>query len=258
MLTLVDESARGAHHLAAPARPHARLLEALREEGPGRLRRARARLQAQPQRPARGRRARAAAQARGAPRAPRRAGRALRRGARRASRASRRSVAGSGRRACTAGTSTSCASRREGAGADRDAYAEALGEEGIGTGLHFLPVHDLTYFRASHPTAPLPVAEQAGAEVLSLPLSPAHSLCRRRRRHRGRAPPARALHAMTRLDPVLKTRLARVALQVGAVGRPDRGRALAGRPAPHRQRAARLEPGLVRRRDRASTSSPRR
>jgi dTDP-4-amino-4,6-dideoxygalactose transaminase len=65
---------------------------------------------------------------------------------------------------------------RTGAGADRDAYAEALGEEGIGTGLHFLPVHDLTYFRASHPTQPLPVAERAGAEVLSLPLSPAHSL----------------------------------------------------------------------------------
>ena len=65
---------------------------------------------------------------------------------------------------------------RTAAGADRDAYAEALGEEGIGTGLHFLPVHDLTYFRASHPTQPLPVAERAGAEVLSLPLSPAHSL----------------------------------------------------------------------------------
>jgi dTDP-4-amino-4,6-dideoxygalactose transaminase len=65
---------------------------------------------------------------------------------------------------------------RDGAGADRDAYAEALGEEGIGTGLHFLPVHDLTYFRASHPTPPLPGAEAAGAEVLSLPLSPAHSL----------------------------------------------------------------------------------
>jgi len=64
----------------------------------------------------------------------------------------------------------------EDAGADRDAYAEALGEEGIGTGLHFLPVHDLTYFRAAHPSAPLPVAETAGAQVLSLPLSPAHSL----------------------------------------------------------------------------------
>ncbi len=65
---------------------------------------------------------------------------------------------------------------RDEAGAGRDAYAEALGEEGIGTGLHFLPVHDLTYFRSAHPTPPLPVAEAAGAEVLSLPLSPAHSL----------------------------------------------------------------------------------
>jgi dTDP-4-amino-4,6-dideoxygalactose transaminase len=65
---------------------------------------------------------------------------------------------------------------RRRAGAGRDGYAEALGEEGIGTGLHFLPVHDLTYFRASHPTPALPVAERAGAEVLSLPLSPAHSL----------------------------------------------------------------------------------
>jgi dTDP-4-amino-4,6-dideoxygalactose transaminase len=65
---------------------------------------------------------------------------------------------------------------RESAGADRDTYAEALGEEGIGTGLHFLPVHNLTYFRAAHPTRPLPVAETAGAAVLSLPLSPAHSL----------------------------------------------------------------------------------
>src|SRR3954452_10977169 len=65
---------------------------------------------------------------------------------------------------------------RDGAGANRDAYAEALGEEGIGTGLHFLPVHDLTYFRASPPSGPLPVAEAAGGEVLSLPLSPAHAL----------------------------------------------------------------------------------
>jgi dTDP-4-amino-4,6-dideoxygalactose transaminase len=64
----------------------------------------------------------------------------------------------------------------EEAGADRDAYAEALGEEGIGTGLHFLPVHQLTYFRAAHPTRSLPAAEAAGPEVLSLPLSPAHSL----------------------------------------------------------------------------------
>jgi dTDP-4-amino-4,6-dideoxygalactose transaminase len=64
----------------------------------------------------------------------------------------------------------------EEAGADRDAYQRALGEENIGTSIHFLPVHTLTYYREGFPDQPaLPVAEQAGREVLSLPLSPAHS-----------------------------------------------------------------------------------
>ena len=64
----------------------------------------------------------------------------------------------------------------EAAGADRDAYQEALAEENIGTSIHFLPVHTLTYYRERYPEqAPLPVAERAGREVLSLPLSPAHS-----------------------------------------------------------------------------------
>ena len=64
----------------------------------------------------------------------------------------------------------------EEAGADRDAYQRALGEENIGTSIHFLPVHTLTYYRERFPDQPaLPVAEQAGREVLSLPLSPAHS-----------------------------------------------------------------------------------
>jgi dTDP-4-amino-4,6-dideoxygalactose transaminase len=62
------------------------------------------------------------------------------------------------------------------AGADRDAYQTALAEENIGTSIHFLPVHTLTYYRERFPQpAPLPVAERAGREVLSLPLSPAHS-----------------------------------------------------------------------------------
>jgi dTDP-4-amino-4,6-dideoxygalactose transaminase len=62
------------------------------------------------------------------------------------------------------------------AGADRDAYQRALAEENIGTSIHFLPVHTLTYYRERFPDQPaLPVAEQAGCEVLSLPLSPAHS-----------------------------------------------------------------------------------
>jgi len=64
----------------------------------------------------------------------------------------------------------------EDAGADRDAYQHALAEENIGTSIHFLPVHTLTYYRERSPDqSPLPVAERAGREVLSLPLSPAHS-----------------------------------------------------------------------------------
>src|SRR6185312_3884526 len=62
------------------------------------------------------------------------------------------------------------------AGATRDAYRAALAEENIGTSVHFLPVHQLTAYRERFPDQPpLPVAERAGAELLSLPLSPAHS-----------------------------------------------------------------------------------
>jgi dTDP-4-amino-4,6-dideoxygalactose transaminase len=64
----------------------------------------------------------------------------------------------------------------ETAGAGRDAYQHALAEENIGTSIHFLPVHALTYYRERFPDQPaLPVAERAGGEVLSLPLSAAHS-----------------------------------------------------------------------------------
>jgi dTDP-4-amino-4,6-dideoxygalactose transaminase len=62
------------------------------------------------------------------------------------------------------------------AGATRDEYQRALAEENIGSSIHFLPVHTLTYYRERFPDQPaLPVAERAGAEVLSLPFSPAHS-----------------------------------------------------------------------------------
>ena len=64
----------------------------------------------------------------------------------------------------------------ERAGATRDEYRWALAEENIGTSVHFLPVHRLTAYRERFPDQPpLPVAERAGAELLSLPLSPAHS-----------------------------------------------------------------------------------
>ncbi len=64
----------------------------------------------------------------------------------------------------------------EGAGGTRDDYQRLLADELIATSIHFLPVHRLTWFRERYPgQAPLPVAERAGGEVLSLPLSPAHS-----------------------------------------------------------------------------------
>jgi dTDP-4-amino-4,6-dideoxygalactose transaminase len=63
---------------------------------------------------------------------------------------------------------------RERAGASRDDYQRALAEELISTSIHFLPVHRLTWYRDRF-RADCPVAEHAGSEVLSLPLSPAHS-----------------------------------------------------------------------------------
>jgi dTDP-4-amino-4,6-dideoxygalactose transaminase len=62
------------------------------------------------------------------------------------------------------------------AGGTRDEYQRRLAEENIATSIHFLPVHMLTAYRERLPDQPpLPVAEKAGSEVLSLPLSPAHS-----------------------------------------------------------------------------------
>ena len=64
----------------------------------------------------------------------------------------------------------------EGFGLTRDELQQALTEERISTSIHFLPVHELTWYRERFPDQPrLPVAERAGAEILSLPLSPAHS-----------------------------------------------------------------------------------
>jgi dTDP-4-amino-4,6-dideoxygalactose transaminase len=62
----------------------------------------------------------------------------------------------------------------ERAGGTRDDYQRLLAEENIGTSIHFLPVHQLSAYK-DLPAEDLPVAERAGAEVLSLPLSPAHS-----------------------------------------------------------------------------------
>jgi dTDP-4-amino-4,6-dideoxygalactose transaminase len=62
------------------------------------------------------------------------------------------------------------------AGATRDEYQGALAGENIATSIHFLPLHRLSWYRDRFPDqSELPVAERAGDEVLSLPLSPAHS-----------------------------------------------------------------------------------
>jgi dTDP-4-amino-4,6-dideoxygalactose transaminase len=64
----------------------------------------------------------------------------------------------------------------EQAGGTRDEYAALLANENIATSIHFLPVHTLSAYRDRlDPPPSAPVAERAGAEVLSLPLSPAHS-----------------------------------------------------------------------------------
>jgi len=60
------------------------------------------------------------------------------------------------------------------AGATRDDYQRALAEELISTSIHFLPLHQLTGYRDRF-RVDCPVAERAGSEILSLPLSPAHS-----------------------------------------------------------------------------------
>ena len=61
-------------------------------------------------------------------------------------------------------------------GLTRDEVQRALAAERISTSIHFLPVHRLTWYRERFPEQkPLPVAERAGEQILSLPLSPAHS-----------------------------------------------------------------------------------
>ncbi|MBI3722421.1 DegT/DnrJ/EryC1/StrS aminotransferase family protein [bacterium] len=56
----------------------------------------------------------------------------------------------------------------------RDDFMEALRERGIGTGLHFLAAHLLTYYRKTlgHKEGDLPHAERVGDRILSLPLFP--------------------------------------------------------------------------------------
>jgi len=60
-----------------------------------------------------------------------------------------------------------------GLGRERAAVMHALRAEGIGTQVHYVPVHGQPYYRAAHPTPELPGAEAYYARCLSLPLFPA-------------------------------------------------------------------------------------
>jgi dTDP-4-amino-4,6-dideoxygalactose transaminase len=52
---------------------------------------------------------------------------------------------------------------------DRDPLREHLAAQGIDTGIHWRPAHRHTYFKQFR-RGPLPVTEQAGNEIVSLPL----------------------------------------------------------------------------------------
>ncbi|MGZ4493532.1 MAG: DegT/DnrJ/EryC1/StrS family aminotransferase [Nocardioides sp.] len=59
-------------------------------------------------------------------------------------------------------------------GRSRDELSATLAERGIGTSVHFIPVHRFSYFRRllGDLRTSLPVAERVGDELLSLPLHP--------------------------------------------------------------------------------------
>ena len=56
----------------------------------------------------------------------------------------------------------------------RAAFREGLRSRNIGTGLHFLPVHTLSYYRERYPSCAerLPHTERVGEQIVSLPLFP--------------------------------------------------------------------------------------
>jgi UDP-4-amino-4-deoxy-L-arabinose-oxoglutarate aminotransferase len=88
----------------------------------------------------------------------------------------------------------------------RDEFSAELGREGIGTGLHFTPVHLHRFYARKYGFEPgdLPVTEAAGEAILSLPLYPlladvdvdrvADAVARVARRHR-RQPAVRPVAA---------------------------------------------------------------
>jgi dTDP-4-amino-4,6-dideoxygalactose transaminase len=60
---------------------------------------------------------------------------------------------------------------------DRAAFIEELRARNIGASVHFIPIHQLSYYRDRYHLRPsdFPVAQREFERMLSLPLSPAHS-----------------------------------------------------------------------------------
>lgn len=56
--------------------------------------------------------------------------------------------------------------------ATRDEVIAALRAEGVGAGLHFVPLHELTFYRRAAAPGGLPAATEAGRRILTLPLFP--------------------------------------------------------------------------------------
>jgi dTDP-4-amino-4,6-dideoxygalactose transaminase len=60
---------------------------------------------------------------------------------------------------------------------DRDTFIDELRKRNIGSSVHFIPIHHLSYYRDRYELQPesFPVAEREFHRMVSLPLSPAHS-----------------------------------------------------------------------------------
>lgn len=58
-------------------------------------------------------------------------------------------------------------------GLDRDGFIESMAAAGVGTSVHFIPLHEHTYWRpfAPDPSRTLPVASSEASRVVSLPIS---------------------------------------------------------------------------------------
>jgi UDP-4-amino-4-deoxy-L-arabinose-oxoglutarate aminotransferase len=57
-------------------------------------------------------------------------------------------------------------------GVDRARVVDGLEARGIGTALHFPPVHTQAYYRTTYPDCRLPASEDVGARLLTIPLFP--------------------------------------------------------------------------------------